>query len=156
MEIINFEKEFVKRTKSIIEDKLADDFLYHVTLLLNCLVGLISLPTEMTEDEDKEFKEICVNKLKNMNVIIAFKNNDKLFRAIRNSISHMNIELKNKDSYINTIVFKDRECHREYKEPIHTKLEFTVPQLKEFALFIADKHLERCEKQECENTSMNF
>ena len=48
MEMINFDKEFVERTKVIVLNQCNDDFKYNVTLLLNCMLGLVSLPTERT------------------------------------------------------------------------------------------------------------
>lgn len=48
MEIKYFDKEFVERTKCIVQTQCNGKFTYDVTLLLNCLLGLVSLPTERT------------------------------------------------------------------------------------------------------------
>lgn len=70
MEIKYFDKEFVERTKNIVQTQCKDDFEYDVTLLLNCMLGLVSLPTERTKPGQNPFKQECVNKLKNMGVIV--------------------------------------------------------------------------------------
>ena len=140
MEIKHFDKEFVERTKMIVQTKCRDDFEYDVTLLLNCMLGLVSLPTERTKPGQSSFKQECVNKLKNMGVIVSSTDDDKTFRTVKNALSHMNIAPQNKDGVIDSIIIKDR---RDRNSRFHTELHFTVPQLKEFALFVADKHLER-------------
>ena len=75
-----------------------------------------------------------------MGVIVSDTDDDKTFRTVKNALSHMNVAPQNKDVVINSIVIKDR---RDSRSPVHTELQFTVPQLREFALFVADKHLER-------------
>ncbi len=140
MEMRNFNKEFVERTKSIIQTKCNDDFSYDVTLLLNCLTGLVSLPTERTKSNELSFKTICTNKLNSMGVVIINTDDDKTFRTVKNAVSHMHINVDNKAGKIDTITLFDQTGRG---TPIHTKLKFTVEQLKEFALFVADKHLER-------------
>ena len=143
MEIQYFDKEFVERTKIIVQTQCKDDFKYDVTLLLNCLLGLVSLPTERTSHNQSLFKQDCVNKLKNMGVIINYTNDDKTFRTVKNALSHMNIQTQNSDGVVETIIIRDR---KDKKAPFHTELRFTVMQLKEFALFVADKHLDRLVK----------
>lgn len=140
MEIKYFDKEFVERTKIIVQTQCRDDFEYDVTLLLNCMLGLVSLPTERTKTNQSSFKQECVNKLKNMGVIVYDTDVDKTFRTVKNALSHMNIAPQNKDGVVDSIIIKDRQDRR---SPVHTELQFTVPQLKEFALFVADKHLQR-------------
>ncbi|MDY4596088.1 HEPN family nuclease [Faecalimonas umbilicata] len=140
MEIKHFDKEFIERTKNIVQTQCKEDFEYDVTLLLNCMLGLVSLPTERTKAGQSLFKQECVNKLKNMGVIINSTDDDKTFRTVKNALSPMNIAPQNMDGVIDSIIIKDR---RESSAPVHTELRFTVTQLKEFALFVADKHLER-------------
>lgn len=140
MEIKHFDKEFVERTKTIVQTQCKDDFEYDVTLLLNCMLGLVSIPTERTNPGQNSFRQECVNKLKNMGVIVSSTDDDKTFRTVKNALSHMNIAPQNKDGVIDSIIIKDR---RDRSSPFHTELQFTVPQLREFALFVADKHLGR-------------
>lgn len=143
MEIINFKKEFVERTKDNLESCITHRYaenIFEVTLLINSLIGLVSLPTELTIPNDKEFKRKCVEKLKELNVIKYYSNDDKLFRALKNAISHMNITVTNEYKMIKSIIIKDRN---NANSPYHTELEFPVEKLKEFALFVADLHLQR-------------
>lgn len=62
-------------------------------------------------------------------------------KSVRNAVAHMHIDPCNENGYINKIVLRDKKSGkgREY----HTILSFTVPQLKEFALFVADEYLKR-------------
>lgn len=144
MEIKYFDKEFVERTKYIVQTQCKGEFTYDVTLLLNCLLGLVSLPTERTGPNGVLFKNVCVNKLKSMGVIAKATNDDKTFRTVKNALSHMNITPQNKEGVVDSIIIRDRKNRN---SQAHTELHFTVPQLKEFALFVADKHLERLANQ---------
>ena len=108
--------------------------------MLNCLVGLISLPTERTDPNNNAFISTCVDKLKEMGVITHFTSDEKTFRTIKNAISHMYIDAHNTSGIIASIVLADRLRRN---MDAHTELHFTINQLKEFALFVADKHLER-------------
>lgn len=138
MKMQKFEKEYVQRTKIIIE-KMPQDFKYEVTLLLNCLNGLISLPTERTPNGDS-FSQNCIDKLKEMHVIIKETSEEQTFRTIRNAIAHANIEPENQDAVIHSVILRDKKPK---SSQYHTKLRFTVEQLKEYALFVADQHLQR-------------
>lgn len=102
MEIKYFDKEFVERTKYIVQTQCKDEFTYDVTLLLNCLLGLVSLPTERTKPNSTLFKNECVNKLKSMGVIINSTDDDKTFRTVKNALSHMNIAPQNKDGVVDS------------------------------------------------------
>ena len=140
MEITNFDKQFVERTSMIVQNQCTDGFEYNVTLLLNCLVGLVSLPTERTKPGNTPFRILCVEKLKSMGVVIASTNDEKTFRTIKNALSHMYIEPQNKEGLISSVIIKDRKTR---KAQAHTELRFTISQLKEFALFVANQHLKR-------------
>ncbi|MEF2768361.1 MAG: HEPN family nuclease [Acutalibacteraceae bacterium] len=140
MEMPRFRRDFVVRTKEILENAGNEDFEYDVTLLINCLQGLICLPIENNKNE-KAFSEICVDKLRKLDVIEKECTDDKLYKSVRNAVAHMHIDPHNENGYINKIVLQDKnpDKGREY----HTILSFTVPQLKEFALFVADEYLKR-------------
>ena len=140
MEIITFDKEFVERTKTIVEQYCVDTFELNVTLLLNCLAGLVGLPIERTETCESSFKNACVAKLRTMGVIVKYTDDDKLFRTVKNALSHMYIHTDNQDKRIAKIILKDKKNRG---MPEHTELHFTVAQLKAFALFVADQHLNR-------------
>ena len=141
MEIKHFDKEFVERTKYIIENIDHVAIKFEITLLLNCMMGLISLPTERTDSQDNEFKSSCVQKLRQLNVIHRETNDDKTFRAVKNALSHMYIEPINQDAKIELIILRDK-VNREANY-YHTELIFSAQQLKEFALFVAELHLSR-------------
>lgn len=140
MQMKEFDREFVERTKWIIQNVKCP---YEATLLLNCMLGLVNLPTERakTADNTEDFQDACVQKLEEMGVIK--RRNDRLFYSPRNAMSHMHIELVNKNGEIKSAILSDRKPGSNYE---HTRLEFTVDQLWEFALFVADKHLERLDK----------
>lgn len=140
MEMKNFNKEFVQRTKEIVTDLCQDDFKYDVTLLLNCLLGLVSLPTERTARGVDIFQTDCVKKLKDMGVVMKSTSDEQTFRTVKNALSHMYIEPCNEGGNIEQIILKDRISRT---APVHTELKFSVENLKEFALYVADKHLKR-------------
>lgn len=110
MEIKDFDRQFVERTKYIIEHPTYVEREYEITLLTNCLLALIVLPTERTSNKSKDamFKSDVANEIKRMNVIQTSANDDRLFRTIKNAISHMHIEMKNKNGIISEILFCDK------------------------------------------------
>lgn len=97
MQMKEFDREFVERTKWIIQNVKCP---YEATLLLNCMLGLVNLPTERakTADNTEDFQDACVQKLEEMGVIK--RRNDRLFYSPRNAMSHMHIELVNKNGEI--------------------------------------------------------
>jgi len=142
MQMQNFSKDFVIRTKEIIENnEITKANKNDVTLLLNCLLGLISVATETTKSSETDFIAACVRKLDEMNVVQKYKNDDKTFRALKNALSHVHIEPGNVDGKIEHVIFGDKYSRKE--SSFHTELKFTVEQLREYALFVADLHLER-------------
>ena len=140
MEIKNFDKEFVERTKKIIENSSTIGNEYDITLLINCMLALVVLPVEKTNESNKNFQDEITNKLKEMNVVKKSTNEDSLFRAIKNALSHLHIEIKNKNGIIYKIIFRDKKHN---KAECHTMLEFDTNQLKDFVIFVANQHLER-------------
>ena len=56
MEIVDFDREFVERTKKMIEYSSVIKSEYDVTLLVNCMLALIALPTERTGNNNKSRK----------------------------------------------------------------------------------------------------
>lgn len=143
MEMKNFDKEYVQRTKKIIET-MPKDYEYEVTLLLNCLNGLVCLPVEKEQDKASAFEKECVDKLREMGVIIKETSDEKTFRTVRNAIAHAHIKPENGDLRIQSLVLIDKYPK---VEGYHTKLHFSVEQLKEYALFVADLYLKRYKDQ---------
>ena len=142
MEIKIIDKELVERTISIIKRPYTTENEHDVTLLINCTLALIVLPIESTPNDSsaKKFRAKIVDKLVEMGVIKVNQKEKKLFRAIKNAISHMHIEFHNKDGQIDNIVFWDKIPN---SEEYHTVLQFSPQQLKDFALFVAQNHLDR-------------
>ena len=142
MEIKVFDREFVERTKKIIEHPTAIECEYDITLLLNCMLALVLLPTEKnsSSSKTKKFRAEITQKIKDMGVILISTSDEKLFRTIKNALSHMHVEIKNANGEIHEILFWDK--YPEAKE-YHTILKFTTQEIREFALFVANKHLER-------------
>lgn len=138
MEMKTFNVDFVQRTKQIINEYCNDSCKYEVTLLINCLLGLISLPTVNTGSDESVFIQEYIEKLSNLKAINRQSEEGKTFRSLKNALSHMYIEPRNEDGKINKIIFKDKIPGRDC---FHTELEFTVESLREFALFVADKYL---------------
>lgn len=58
-----------------------------MTLLLNCMLGLVSILRERTKAGQSLFKQECINKLKNMGVIKNSTDDDKTFRTVKNALS---------------------------------------------------------------------
>lgn len=149
MEITSFEKEFVERTKKILLSDQYKECEYDVTLLLNCMLGLVSLPIEKASDNKKEterfrkrFQYQFRKRLINLATIEESKNKFKTFKAIKNALSHMNIELGSDENKISRVIFMDINP-KKTEEGVHTKITFEVDKLREFALFVADLHLQK-------------
>ena len=150
MQMKEFDRDFVERTKWIIQNVTCQ---YEVTLLLNCMLGLVNLPTERTSPRTTVFQSECVQKLHDMGVLTIESSDPKeIFRSVRNAISHFNIHPTSQGSSINKVVLSDASGKG---RPPHTQLEFTVEQLKKFALFVADKHLERFDHMQNRQSKSN-
>lgn len=146
MELPDFRVDFVDRTIEII-DKLSKKTDYEVTLLINCLFGLIVIPTEVDYAEyhanyEEDFVNFCIEKLNQYRPSIQQKIPDDLnipaerllVRCMKNALSHLNIETTSEDGKISAVKFKDRLDKR---SEFHTEIEFTVDDLKQFALDMA-------------------
>lgn len=146
-EMKNFNKEFVERTLTIIDEyKNDNERKYDVTLLLNCLCGLVTLPIERKKDKDDDsinkFKRKCVNELKKVCEEYnfhkrSFKNS---FRSIRNAIAHLHIEVSNAEQKINIIQLTDYKDGK-FNKPEIFKIIIKVEKLEEFAKFVATEYL---------------
>ncbi|HML72243.1 MAG TPA: HEPN family nuclease [Macellibacteroides fermentans] len=111
------EVDFIYRTKKIIEQydrfQIEKAEKYEVTLLLNCLVGLLILP------QQHWFDSLPINLISqkewgiNPNHIIMMKNGETknvkdIARHLRNSISHYKFKaFENKATDISSIKFED-------------------------------------------------
>ena len=143
MEYPDFNIDFVKRTITIIEE-LSDKTDYEVTLLINCLFGLIVIPTEVDYDEYgacyKDYEDYCELMIYEYSSKKPKKTSKRqLVKCMKNALSHLHILTVPKDGKISAVIFKDK-----LKDDIdyHSKIRFTVENLKEFALVMAKKYLE--------------
>lgn len=129
MEYTDFTRDVIERTLKILDqyeqhvvqdEKVEDAEKYEVTLLINCLLGLLVLPKEQFEselptkllDECKEWglskdivkswgtypKELRQDKPKHVREFV---------RRLRNSAAHCNFKVLGRDGKIHLIEFKD-------------------------------------------------
>ncbi len=142
----DFKKNFVERTLEIIKNNYGNTE-YEVTLLLNCLLALVSLPIEMKKNECgkkvDDFMADCVEKMKELSLEctadISYKT---FFRNIRNAIAHLNIQVVSDCFHknIEKIVLKSKNIHKKTEV---LKIEIQVENLKVFAEYIAEEYLNR-------------
>lgn len=143
----DFEVEFVKRTIDLI-NALSDSTNLEVTLLINCLYGLIVIPTEKRYPRGtyRKYINACKDKIEiyashvKLNNINNSNNTDKhLVKCMKNALSHLHIEIASNLGQIAMVKFRDKgKTDLEY----HTELEFTVEDLKNYALEIAKAYLQ--------------
>lgn len=146
-EIINFNIEFVKRTKEIIDSY---NWKYEFTLLINSLLWLIFLARENKNNlKFLKNKIIDIKEFDNIFSNAKIENNDLwdfLFH-FRNAIAHMNIIPQNKDSDRESIEIWDEYYHKTTKNRIetfpHTNL--TYDQIKIISDYISSKYIEENE-----------
>lgn len=140
-----FDKDFVKRTKELLE-RYYEDERNEVTLLLNFLSALVSFPIERNHEKDSEeaeiFQEKCVKKFKeliNPNYK-GTKNRDEnnFFYNIRNAIAHFNIKLEPINGKIeNIILWSEGNNFRS----INFKVSISIDNLKIFAIYVANEYI---------------
>lgn len=134
MQFENFQKNFVDRTIKILED-LSDETDYEVTLLINCLYGLIFFPTEhQYERKFYKYQKYVISKIYEYGDVMQKQDDSKTFRCIKNALSHLNIQTSNENGIITHILFKDKIPG---EESYHTEIQFSVEKLRLYALDIA-------------------
>lgn len=112
MAIERFEKDFVLRTLHILQNY---DGPYGVTLLINCMLGLIVLPKErgynhIAEPDGIRFSDLGLNEddVKCWgNVSVKEQTAARFIRCIRNSVAHIQIESISKEGEITSLCFND-------------------------------------------------
>lgn len=151
-EMKDFNKDFVNRTLYILNNHY-DKVEYEVTLLLNCLCGLVTLPIKIEKNEYKMktdlFKEKCVKKLASLCLSTNFYERPYYitFTDIRNSIAHFNFKISNKDKKIEKIKLRaysnvDNKIGNKLKKlKVVFSITIFVENLKEFAEFVAMEYL---------------
>lgn len=139
-----FRYDFVFRTRQIVQD-IPADYCYDVTLLLNCLLGLMAYPIEVKkadvdgDDNALKFTSSCVKKARDLGTDIKTERDDvKFFTALRDAIAHGYITPHPSGSKVSSITLQDRPLN---SSVFDFKITFTIPALKELALYIADQYL---------------
>lgn len=151
----NFDKDFITRTIKII-DTCSDYTEYNVTLLLNCLLALVTLPIERKKYTKKVelsrdtlmFQNDCVEKIKQLkNEQDYFNDNEAyFFNNIRNAIAHLHILVDSgtSENSIENIILINAEDEEKYeKGEINLRINISVENLKEFAKFVGKEYLKR-------------
>lgn len=143
-EFEKFQYDFVFRTRQIVQD-IPADYCYDVTLLLNCLLGLIAYPIEikkvdsMRNKNTRQFIYSCVAKARSLGTDIDTTRDDKkFFTALRDAIAHGYITPCAAGSKVSRITLQDRPSA---SSDFDFAITFTIPALKELALYIADQYL---------------
>jgi hypothetical protein len=109
----NIEKEFVQRTLQIMQEY---DGPYGVTLLVNCLLGLIVLPKErdfnhIAERNNLQFTDLGIEDgdIKSWgNISDEEQTVARFLRCMRNSIAHIHIESISEAGEIDSLLFIDK------------------------------------------------
>ncbi len=158
-----YDTEFIKRTQTLINGYHEK---YTITLLLNCLLGLIILPNEFKGRKGRKFTFLNqdIQSIKEIQGIIS-KNNflfnptkkkkgdgyvsDKkslknFLKKIRNGIAHQQIEPINENGEWKGVRIKDINDFN--NKNLELEIEFTIKELRDFAFFISTKYIEEFEK----------
>ena len=127
MEYKQFERDFIKRTLKIIEQYncvvekgVLPENKFEVTLLINCLLGLLILPNQL---HNTLIKTISIEDFKEWGFQPEFIKNrgnrpedmyipHEIIRHMRNSVAHMKVRVCGDGIEIKTIEFKDRNGFR--------------------------------------------
>ena len=153
-----FDIQFIERTRKIIDGYKGT---YNITLLLNCLLGLIVLPSEFYKRKARTFFDADIadipelndlvngitfnpTKRQNGNWVADRKNLRNLVKKVRNGVSHQQIECIDDNGKWDKVVIKDFNSYNQNN--LELEVSWTPKQLKEFALFVADNYKTEIEK----------
>ena len=156
MEIIDFNVEFIVRTKDILLKYNGD---FENTNLINCTLGLLILPYENVKESEHEFWDRDLSAVSELQflrirrfepiqglkkgVIKCYPKSLKVFlQKVRNGIAHRQIQAMNDDGKFAGICVYN--YHGEHKD---LEVEFPHDDLRKFALFIADAFLQFAKEQ---------
>jgi len=150
-EYTDFNKDFIKRTIEIIQSyNSIKGEKYEVTLLINCLTGLLVLPREkyyaqIPDDNLKDLEGwgINIGHIKEVNCPICGYKLNNIVRHMRNSIAHMHVDALNEKGKIIKLRFKDSGF----------KAEIPINALEEFVKKLAESVINkmRTDEKECNN-----
>jgi hypothetical protein len=147
-----YEIEFITRTQKIINDYNKRKSGYKLTLLLNCLVGLIILPDQRMGFGKPPLWDIEINQIplfQTAKINPKWSSNTKhtlaqFLRKLRNGIAHQHINPINRNNHFvgvkiwNVTPQNITDC----------EVEFNRHSLHEFANFIADQYLHHISAQQ--------
>jgi hypothetical protein len=166
MSTTNYPKDFVKRTKNLIEshyEYIKTNSKLEVTFLINCLLGLIVVVAENNKEInisqilnnipkigflDKEASNTSTQELINRNEItitikhkecLAKKGGQWFLTKLRNAIAHQNIEPINEEGKWTGVKMWNK-TNGGIKD---FEIELTNDELKELALNIAERYLDK-------------
>lgn len=154
-----FDVEFIKRTKKLI---LIYKGTYNITLLLNCLLGLVVLPSEYYSRRKKTFFDTEIVDIPELNGILANaifnptkrKNNQwiddrhnlkNLIKKVRNAVSHQHIHGLGKEGKWVGVTLRDINSFNQNN--IELEVNWTTTELRKFALFVPDSYLNEIERK---------
>lgn len=152
-----FDRDFVYRTINIL-DNCSKHTEYEVTLLLNCLLALVTLPIERNKNKNNEtqdlktikFQQDCINKIKQLrnkkDEFDRYNDEKNFFNNIRNSIAHLHIELEESpyEGEIDNIILRNAKDEKKFQNKEYTlQINISVDNLKIFAKYIATEYLNR-------------
>lgn len=151
----DFDRDFIERTIEIL-DNCSKYTKYDVTLLLNCLLALVTLPIErkkyhkniLLDSETVNFQKDCVEKIKQLkNEDNYYNDNDEyFFNNIRNAIAHLHIlvDKGKSDNMIENVTLINAENEHKFKDGIiNLSINISVENLRIFAKYVAEEYLKR-------------
>lgn len=145
MESFNFKIDFIERTLSLIKDQnITLKTNYDVTLLINCMIGIIYVDDFF---EQKTYKEKSAKQkyLRYLNEYFIcpekslIGNRYQQIKGIRNAVAHHRIESINEDGLIKSLKFTD--IKKNATSPHFMRI-ITVENLKKFVIKTGELVLE--------------
>lgn len=143
-----FVKDFVERTKIIIEHSA--NYGCEVTLLCNCLTGLLVFPEQNFYNEMQKITLSDENYKKLQSGLIGNERPhevEEIFRRMRNAVSHCNIKFESEtacknDTQIKYVLFYDDKNHKKRKiENFEYQLKIDIADLKDILMNFCDELL---------------
>lgn len=141
-----FIRDFSARTKKLIKNfEVMGDSDYEVTLLCNCMLGMLVFPKEKL---GKYIRTISLSDKNQQKLTkgLSVKNNSndlaEIFRRMKNAVSHCNIMFKgDSNNTIKYICFYDDKDHGSEKalKTYEFQLELDVTDLKDILIDFCDK-----------------
>jgi hypothetical protein len=150
---INYQREFGQRTVEVLENGYTrlQELGREVTFLMNCLLGTIVVISEKEHDRTEAARNSFLVGVINQEFLdvlgIPAKreliNKDKLefIANVRHGIAHQHIEAKNADNEDNETTWSGVIIRNNYRNN-NFEIQFTVNELRDFAINLAKKYYE--------------